>query len=47
MSLAGKLTYGSLAPLTTHLIETKRIKLDEIARLGAILDEHEESGDDP
>lgn len=39
MSFAEKRTYGSLVSLTTHLIETKRIKPDEIARLGAILDE--------
>jgi len=40
-SLAEKLTAGSLAPLITHLIEKKQIAPDEIARIRALLDEHQ------
>jgi len=41
-SLADKLTGGSLAPLLTHLLESKRISSDEIARLRALLDQSRE-----
>lgn len=39
-SLAEKLTGGSLAPLLTHLIESQRISVDEIAQLRALLEAH-------
>ena len=44
-SLAGRLTSGSIAPLITHLVEEKKISRDEIARIRAILDEHEGRGE--
>lgn len=41
-SLADKLTGGSLTPLLTHLLESKKIPSDEIAQLRALLDESRE-----
>lgn len=44
-SLAEKLTAGSLAPLITHLVERKKISRDEMDRIRAILDEHQDLSD--
>ncbi len=41
-SLADTLTAGSFAPLITHLVETRKISPDEIGRIRAILDQHEQ-----
>lgn len=41
-SLADKLTSGSIAPILTHLIETKKISTSEIDRLRKILQEEVE-----
>jgi BlaI family transcriptional regulator, penicillinase repressor len=38
-SLASRLTGGSLAPLITHLIETKKVSRDDLKELRAILDQ--------
>lgn len=43
VSLAERLTHGSLAPLVTHLMEQNRISPDEIERLRNILDEDPET----
>jgi len=45
-SLADTLTAGSFAPLITHLVERKKISRDEIDRIRAILDEHEDEGEE-
>lgn len=39
-TLANKLTAGSFAPLITHLVEQRKITLDEVNRIWRILDEH-------
>ena len=41
-SLADKLTAGSFAPLITHLVDQKKISREEVARIRAILQEHED-----
>ncbi|NNE66039.1 MAG: BlaI/MecI/CopY family transcriptional regulator [Pyrinomonadaceae bacterium] len=38
--LASKLTAGSLAPLITHLVETKKISNEDIEQIRSILDDH-------
>jgi len=45
VTLADELTAGSLAPMITHLVEKKRISADEISRIRAILEEHDEAED--
>lgn len=42
-SLASKLTAGSFAPLITHLVEASKISKEDIEKIKAILDEHENS----
>jgi len=43
-SLASTLTAGSFAPLITHLVEKKKISREEIKRIRAILDSHDNEG---
>lgn len=43
-NLASKLTAGSLAPLITHLVETKKISNDDIEEIRSILEEHKKEG---
>ncbi|MHC4264067.1 MAG: BlaI/MecI/CopY family transcriptional regulator [Planctomycetota bacterium] len=38
-SLADQLTGGSIAPLLTHLLSTKKLDADEISRLRRLLDD--------
>ena len=44
-SLADTLTAGSFAPLSTHLVETRKISRGEIDRIRAILDQQEAKGE--
>ena len=45
VSLANKLTAGSIAPIITHLIEEKKISRDDIDEIRAIFDEKAEEGE--
>lgn len=43
--LASKLTAGSFAPLITHLVKANKISRDEIEKIRAILDDHQDKGE--
>ena len=46
-SLADQLTGGSIAPLLTHLLSTKKLDAEEVARLRQLLDSSASNTDQP